>query len=762
MTAEAALSAREYEILLDAAETYREVLVVRCCGEVGLRPAELAVLTVGNVEQVRIDPPRYVVRVPPTGDHTAHTDSTQHRTAYLPTDVEQEIRRYARSNDLSADDHLLDVTPRRLQMLVAEVATRAADRFDRPALADVSSSDLRQYFARRSLVDHDINPRAVKAAGGWQSFEALESYLPEPSDTALVDAFETVERPSTPRVAGASGSGRTGRPMSDDSVVRLLLAASDRYALVRLDEEGYVERWNRSAAALLGYRAGEIVGTHVSAFYTEKAVDDGVPEQTLSTALEEAGTEQEGWRVHSDGSRFRATEVISPLRDDRGRHDGYAVFVRDSSAQHEVLESVRAERDELRRAVAVGERYRAVTAALLEASDHEAAEAMVCDSLVAGEAYAFSWIDRTTGTDREGRRTTSGERDGSEVDAATIERLVPAEWRAGEQEGMDDSSTYESGSESETESGVAITTVTDKQHGNELALASVPLIYGDTTYGRLGVATTRPDAFAADEKRWLATAGRQIGYAITAVRRRNLLLSDRVVELDVRCQDASSFFVAASQQLGCRFELDSLVPISESTQLYYLRLEDAPPAEVFDLAADDPGIDDCRLLETDPDGWRIEVVVEGSSPARTLTEYGLTVLEAVTEAGVTTITAEAAAELNLRTVLEGLRSTFPSSTLLGKRETERTVQTAREFRDGLEERLTERQVTALRAAYFGGYYDWPRESTAEEVADAMGISSPTLHNHLRKGQHELLRTFFDVPSEGQSRESVSDERTSGD
>ncbi|OIB57047.1 bacterio-opsin activator domain-containing protein [Natrialba sp. SSL1] len=761
MTAEAALSAREYDSLLDAAETYREVLVVRCCGEVGLRPAELAALTVGDVEQVRIDPPRYVVRVPATGGRTGHTtdtddtdgtdniDGTQHRTAYLPTGVEQEIRRYARSNDLSADDHLFDVTPRRLQMLVAEVATRASERFDRPALADASSSDLRHYFARRSLVDHDINPRAVKAAGGWQSFEALESYLPEPSDTALVDAFETVERPSTPRLAGAGGSGRTGRPMSDDGVVRLLLAASDRYALVRLDEEGYVERWNRSAAALFGYRAGEIVGTHVSAFYTDEAVDDGVPEQTLSTALEKTGTEQEGWRVHSDGSRFRATEVISPLRDDRGRHDGYAVFVRDSSAQHEVLESVRAERNELRRAVAVGERYRAVTAALLEASDHEAVEAMVCEALAAGEGYAFSWIDRTTGFDREGRRTTSGERGGSEVDAATVERLAPAEWANGEREGPDDSSTYES----ESESGVAVTTVTDEQHGNELCLASVSLTYGDTTYGRLGVATSRADAFAADEQQWLATAGRQVGYAITAVRRRNLLLSDRVVELDVRCQDARSFFVAASQQLGCRFELESLVPISESTQLYYLRLEDAPPAEVFDLAADDPGIDDCRLLETDPDGWRIEVVVEGSSPARTLTEYGLTVLEAVTENGTTTITAESAAETNLRTVLEGLRSTFPSSTLLGKREAERTVQTAREFREGLEERLTERQVTALRAAYFGGYYDWPRESTAEEVADAMGISSPTLHNHLRKAQHELLRTFFGVPAEGHTRET---------
>jgi len=110
--------------------------------------------------------------------------------------------------------------------------------------------------------------------------------------------------------------------VGDDSVIRLLLAASDRYALLRLDADGYVERWNRSAAAMFGYRAGEIVGTHVSTFYPDGAVEDGAPERALSQALEESGTETDGWRVHEDGSQFRATEVVSPLRDDQGDHRG--------------------------------------------------------------------------------------------------------------------------------------------------------------------------------------------------------------------------------------------------------------------------------------------------------------------------------------------------------------------------------------------------------------------------------------------------------
>ncbi|WP_226006116.1 bacterio-opsin activator domain-containing protein [Natrinema salinisoli] len=732
-TGRAVLTRREYESLLDAAETYREALVIRLCGDVGLRPAELPRLTIDDIEQVRIDPPRYLMRVPTDDDRGT-------RTAYLPTRVERELRRYARSNDLSTDDRIFTVTPRRLQMLVSDVATRASDLFDEPELADASTSDLRQYFAHTALVDHDVNPRVVKATGGWQSFEALESYLPEPADAEIVDAFDAVEGPSSPR----SGDPQPGRAVGDDSVVRLLLAASDRYALVRLDADGYVERWNRSAAALFGYRASEIVGTHVSTFYTDEAVDAGVPDRTLSRALEESGVETDGWRVHEDGSQFHATEVVSPLRDDQGTHHGFAVFVRDGTAAHEELEAVRDRRDELDGLYAVARRHRAVTRALLESTDHEEVETATCAALTDGRAYEFAWIDRATISDRRREwRAASG------IDPGSVDRVVPDAWR-------DDGSTVsldrsppgdDGGSGSDGQVSVAddVTATLDGDTSFDGTVARVSLAYGDTVYGTLSVATERDGAFEDDERTWLATIGRQVGYAIAAIRRRNLLLSDRVVELEIACRDDGSFFVDASRRLDCRFELDSLVPIGESTQLSYVRLEGASPADVFELADDAPWIEDCRLVETDEDGWRVEFVVQGSSPVLTLTEYGVTVHEAVFEGGSATITGDCAADADLRTIVDGLRSAFPDSELLGKREAERAVQTAREFREGLEDRLTDRQEAALRAAYFGGYYDWPRESTAEEVADAMGVSSPTLHNHLRKGQHELLRTFFDEP-----------------
>ncbi|ELY52884.1 bacterio-opsin activator domain-containing protein [Natronococcus jeotgali] len=732
----AALSREGYESLLDAAETYREALVVRCCGEVGLRPAELADVTPGAIDRVRTDPPRYLLRL------------SGSRVAYLPTSLERELRRYVRSNGISSDEPVFSVSARRLQMLVAEVAERAGERFDEPTLASVSTEDLRRYFLETALIDRGINPLVVKRVGGWSSFEALEPYLSSPTDDEIVEEFAAVEANPNPD----SGGERT---VSDGSVVRSLLTASDRCALVRLESDGYVDRWNRSAESTFGYSAGDIVGTHVSALYADEAVERGLPGRALTRALEESNYEGDDWFVREDGSRFRAVAVVTPLRDDRHRSRGFALLVCDVSQHHERLEAVRSDREDLERTSDVAARHRALTDALLEATSHEEVETATCTVLADGRTYDAAWIDRTTHSDRRGEWRTAGGLEADEVD-----RLVPDEWgeprssardRRPNGTGVSESDDPGDGIAEATGTGaVAVATgieatVADGSFAGRVA--AVPVWYGDTVYGRLTVATERAAAFDETERAWLETIGRQVGYAVAAIRRRNLLLSDRVVELEFVCRDEDSFFVETSRRFDCRVELDSLVPLSDSTQLYYVRLEGASPADVFERAEAVPGIDDCRLIETYEDACRLEFVVEGSSPTLTLTEYGVTVREARFEEGTGTIVAECAADADIRTIVTGLRSAFPDSELAGKRETERPVQTGREFREGLEERLTDRQEAALRAAYSGGYYDWPRESTAEEIADAMGVSSPTLHSHLRKGQRELLRTFFDDPAD---------------
>jgi predicted DNA binding protein len=59
------------------------------------------------------------------------------------------------------------------------------------------------------------------------------------------------------------------------------------------------------------------------------------------------------------------------------------------------------------------------------------------------------------------------------------------------------------------------------------------------------------------------------------------------------------------------------------------------------------------------------------------------------------------------------------------------------------DRLTDKQQEVLRMAYLSGYFSWPRRSTAEECADALGIAQPTFSQHVRAAQEKVIDRLFE-------------------
>lgn len=76
--------------------------------------------------------------------------------------------------------------------------------------------------------------------------------------------------------------------------------------------------------------------------------------------------------------------------------------------------------------------------------------------------------------------------------------------------------------------------------------------------------------------------------------------------------------------------------------------------------------------------------------------------------------------------------------------------------------LTDRQYEAVRTALEAGYFEWPRETDADGLAEALDVSRPTALEHLRKGEQKLLeRALADVTARTtrQDREFLVDYRT---
>ena len=128
---------------------------------------------------------------------------------------------------------------------------------------------------------------------------------------------------------------------------RLLVENVQDYAIFMLDAEGRIISWNQGAERIKGYTASEIIGQHYSIFYAAEDIKAGKPERALRIAAAEGRFEDENWRVRKDGSRFWANVVITSLRGEEGRVNGFLKITRDMTDRMESEESLRRLTDRL-------------------------------------------------------------------------------------------------------------------------------------------------------------------------------------------------------------------------------------------------------------------------------------------------------------------------------------------------------------------------------------------------------------------------------
>lgn len=120
------------------------------------------------------------------------------------------------------------------------------------------------------------------------------------------------------------------------------------YAMMVLDPQGRVVSWNRGAELIYGHAQHEIVGRHISAFYTEEDAASSKPSEQLELAREHGGFEHEGFRTRRDGSRFWAGLAITALHGDDGALRGFAHLTRDLSASKQAEDELRRSEERLR------------------------------------------------------------------------------------------------------------------------------------------------------------------------------------------------------------------------------------------------------------------------------------------------------------------------------------------------------------------------------------------------------------------------------
>lgn len=145
---------------------------------------------------------------------------------------------------------------------------------------------------------------------------------------------------------------------------RLLIDGVSDYAIYMLDPEGRVANWSQGAERIKGYSAEEVLGEHISIFYTDAERRSHEAAHNLEQAKILGRYESEGWRVRKDGKRFWANTIIQAVRGENGELLGFAKIARDTTERKKIL-------NELRFAKAKAERAAAAKSDFLANMSHE-------------------------------------------------------------------------------------------------------------------------------------------------------------------------------------------------------------------------------------------------------------------------------------------------------------------------------------------------------------------------------------------------------
>src|ERR1700684_1105781 len=112
----------------------------------------------------------------------------------------------------------------------------------------------------------------------------------------------------------------TSIPSSDlcgDMEFRMLVNNVKEYAIFMIGPTGIIKTWNDGAKNIKGYEADEIIGKHISVFYTKDDIEKGVVAKNLEMAKAQGSFEDEGWRVKKDGTVFWADVIFTAIYNEQ-------------------------------------------------------------------------------------------------------------------------------------------------------------------------------------------------------------------------------------------------------------------------------------------------------------------------------------------------------------------------------------------------------------------------------------------------------------
>ncbi|QKY19508.1 GAF domain-containing protein [Halolamina sp. CBA1230] len=367
-------------------------------------------------------------------------------------------------------------------------------------------------------------------------------------------------------------------------------------------------------------------------------------------------------------------------------------------------------------------------------------ERRTCEAIAATDSYMFAWIgEADPGSQTVESRAEAGVENYSDdvtisVDPDDSEAEGPTGWafRTGEVQTVHNVAT-------DPEYGPWQDSV--DRHGYRSS-AAIPIAHEGTVYGVLNVYTDRLDAFTGEEYDVVGLLGKIVGHAIAAIDRRQVLLADAVVDLEFRVSDALDE-LDAEPPSGYELRIDAVVP-REGGEYIVFGTGDCDGIDLVGALVDHhPSWVELLDVRESERGASFEALLASPPLLSAIGAAGGRFVEATVTDGDLHVRMQLPHDVDVHELLDTVREQYGDATLVSKQEVSTTQPKALSDDDVALEELTDRRVEVLRTAYHAGYFEWPRGTSGEGVAELLDISPPTFSQHLRAAERSVFGTLFE-------------------
>ena len=387
---------------------------------------------------------------------------------------------------------------------------------------------------------------------------------------------------------------------------------------------------------------------------------------------------------------------------------------------------------------------RSITPAVVSADTHAEVEAEVCRRLLDVDTVSGVWIaDVDLSSGETVCRASAGDLDaylsdvpraGSEptaTDSAPSTPAVPAR-RA-----------YES------QSPVSVTDLLTVDPGvwwrdrglsaGTNSMVAVPVVHESVRFGVVEIHLDRPGGMVEEEIDAFGELGETIGHAIGALRRRDALLTGGSTALTFRV-DSDSALSRLVSDVDAPVSATDVSRRSDGTCAVFVTLD-------TDAGGDRTRIEDhpdASIIRADPGRTTCVVRLGAESAVQQLISYGAALRRIALDSDAATlaVTVTLPYETGVREYVETVTGTLTGVELSAKRYLSVDWQSERRGGAAVDSDLTDRQRETLRMAFYAGYFDWPRNASADAVAEELDIVQSTFSQHLRTAERKLLAELF--------------------